>query len=83
MALKTLHPEKIAHGEQVLNFSNISLLDLQGHLATSSSAASRLALNPGLNLTRVSFLLCSKVFSRIIFSVIFRASNHQLVDKKN
>ena len=43
----------------------------------------RLALNPGLNLTRVSFFLCSKVFCRIIFSVIFRASNHQLVDEKN
>ena len=28
-------------------------------------------------------LLCSKAFSLIIFSVIFRASNHQLVDKKN
>ena len=29
------------------------------------------------------FFLCSKAFSRIIFSAIFRASNHQLVDKKN
>ena len=38
---------------------------------------SRLALNPGF------FFLCSKAFSRIIFSAIFRASNHQLVDKKN
>ena len=38
---------------------------------------SRLALNPGF------FFLFSKAFSRIIFSVIFRASNHQLVDKKN
>ena len=37
----------------------------------------RLALNPGC------FFLCSKAFSRIIFSVVFRASNHQLVDKKN
>ena len=36
----------------------------------------RLALNPGLNLTLVSF-------SQIIFSVILRASNHQLIDKKN
>ena len=43
----------------------------------------RLALNPGLNLTPVSFFLCSKVFSGIIFSVIFRASNHEPVDKKN
>ena len=30
-----------------------------------------------------SFFLSSKPFSRIIFSVIFRASNHQFVDKKN
>ena len=38
----------------------------------------RLALNPGF------FFLCSKAFSGIIFfSDIFRASNHQLVDKKN
>ena len=37
----------------------------------------RLALKPGL------FFLCSKAFSTIIFSVIFRAYNHQLVDKKN
>ena len=36
-----------------------------------------LALNPGF------FFLCSKAFSRIIFSVILRASNHHLVDKKN
>ena len=37
----------------------------------------RLALNPGF------FFLRSKAFSGIIFSVIFRASNHKLVDKKN
>ena len=42
----------------------------------------RLALNPGLNLTRVSLSCVQKHFSRIIFSVIFRALNHQLVDKK-
>ena len=29
------------------------------------------------------FFLCSKAFCWIIFSVILRASNHQLVDKKN
>ena len=34
-------------------------------------------------ITRVSYFLCSKAFCQIIFSVIFRASNHQLVDKKN
>ena len=37
----------------------------------------RLALNPGF------FFWRSKAFSRIIFSVIFRASIFQLVDKKN
>ena len=43
----------------------------------------RLVLNPGLNLTRVSLFCVQKPFFRIIFSVIFRAFNHQLVDKKN
>ena len=37
----------------------------------------RLALNPDF------FFWRSKAFSRVIFSVVFRASNHQLVDKKN
>ena len=37
-----------------------------------------LALNLGLKLSQVFFFLCSKAFSQIIFSVIFRASNHQL-----
>ena len=37
----------------------------------------RLVLNSGF------FSLCSKALSRIISSVIFRASNHQLEDKKN
>ena len=37
----------------------------------------RLALNPGF------FFLWSTTFSLIIFCAIFRASNHQLVDKKN
>ena len=33
--------------------------------------------NPGF------LFLCSKAFSRRIFSVILRASNHQFADKKN
>ena len=41
------------------------------------SAYPRVNFNPGF------FFLCSKAFSRKIFSVIFRTSNHQLVDKKN
>ena len=37
----------------------------------------------GLALNMGFFFLCSKAFLRIIFCAIFRASNHQLVDKKN
>ena len=32
---------------------------------------------------RGDFFFCSKAFSRIIFSVFFRASDHQTVDNKN
>ena len=42
----------------------------------------QLVLNPGLNLTRVSFSLVQKHFLTI-FCASFRASNHQLVDIKN
>ena len=39
------------------------------------------ALTRDLILTRVFF--CSKVFSRIIFPILFRVANHQIADKKN
>ena len=38
---------------------------------------------PGLKFNLGLFFLYSKAFSRLVFSVIFRPSNHQLVDKKN
>ena len=38
------------------------------------------ALNPGLNLTRVSFSFVQKHFHGLLF---LRAPNHQLVDEKN
>ena len=41
------------------------------------SAYLRVKFNPGF------FFLCSKAFSRIIFSVILSASKHQIVDKKD
>ena len=43
----------------------------------AQSFKGRLALNPGF------FFLCSTAFSLIIFCAIFKASNHQLIDKKN
>ena len=42
-----------------------------------------ISANPGLNFNLGFFFFCSKAFSRIIFSIFFRASNHQIVGKKN
>ena len=42
-----------------------------------------ISANPGLNYNPGFFFFCLKAFSRIIFSILFRASNHQIVDKKN
>ena len=39
------------------------------------------ALTRDLILSRVFF--CSKVFSRVIFPILFRVANHQIADKKN
>ena len=42
-----------------------------------------ISAQPGVKFNPCFSFFCSKAFSRIIFSVIFRAFNHQLVDKKN
>ena len=42
-----------------------------------------ISANPGLNLNLGFFSFCSKAFSRIIFSILSRASSHQIVGKKN
>jgi len=42
-----------------------------------------ISANRGLNFNLGFFFFCSKVFSGIIFSILFRASNHQIVGKKN
>ena len=42
-----------------------------------------ISANPGLNFNLGFFFFCSKAFSRIIFSILFIASNHQFVGKKN
>ena len=43
----------------------------------------RLALTRGYILIRVFFSFVQKHFSRIIFSIPFRAPNHQVVDRRN
>ena len=42
-----------------------------------------ISANTGLNFNLGFFFFCSKEFFRIIFSILFRPSNHQAVDKKN
>ena len=39
--------------------------------------------NLGLNFNPGSFFLLSKALSGIIFSILFRVSNHQIVGKEN
>ena len=39
--------------------------------------------NPGLNFNLGFFFLVCKEFFRIVFSILFRLSNHQIVDKEN
>ena len=39
--------------------------------------------NPGLNFNLGFFFYLSKALSGIIFSILFRVSNHQIVNKEN
>ena len=43
----------------------------------------RVSANPGLNFNRGFFFFLSKALSRIIFSIFFSISNHQIVGKEN
>ena len=43
----------------------------------------RLALTWGCNSNPAFFFFCTKVFSWIIFPILFRVSYHQIADKKN
>ena len=42
-----------------------------------------ISANTGLNFNPGFFFFCLKAFSWMIFSILFRASNHQIVDEKN
>ena len=56
------------------------------HGETSSGVAKCLGpviTYPGLNFNPGSFFFLSKALSRIIFSILFRVSNHQIVGKEN
>ena len=61
----------------VKNYVTISLYPLGPGVRTPVSA------NPGFNFNPGFFFLLSKALSRIIFSILFRVSNHQIVGKEN
>ena len=42
-----------------------------------------ISTNPGLNFNPGFFFFLSKALSRIIFSIFFRISNHQIVEREN
>ena len=42
-----------------------------------------ISANPGLNFNLGFYFFCSKSFFRIIFSIPFIASDHQIMDKNN
>ena len=54
-----------------------------GHKHEGPVVRRPISANPGLNFNLGFFFFCSKVFYRIIFSILFRASNHQIAGKKN
>ena len=77
---------KILRGEQGTNYLStkffrgrpISYGGLQGPVVQRLISA-----NPGLNLNLGFFFFCSKAFSWISFSILFRVSNHRIAGKKN
>ena len=54
-----------------------------GHKHQGPVVRRPISANPGLNFKLGLFFFCSKAFYRIIFSILFRASNHQIAGKKN
>ena len=69
--------------EFVVTYTNLAG-DNQLVIITQGPVVRRtISANPGLNLNLGFPFVCSKALSRIIFSILFTASNHQIVVKKN
>ena len=68
-------------GHKLNLFKNVTQCYLPGPVVRRPISA-----NPGLNFNLgffFFFFFCSKAFSRIIFSILYSASNHQIVSKRN
>ena len=69
----------IAHVVQIFERTHRKLRPL----AIIGRAAQLVSANPGLNFNSDFFSFLSKALSRIIFSIFFSLSNHQIVGKEN
>ena len=59
------------------------MIQLSAHLLSQGPVVrTPVSTNPGLNFNPAFFFLLSKALSRIIFCILFRVSNHQIVGKK-
>ena len=68
----------------ILNIKHQGRLRRRCNLTLGPVVQRLISANPGLNLNLgFFFFFCSKAFSRIIFSILFKASNHQIVGKNN
>ena len=63
--------------------TTIGLISEKATLHQGPVVQKPISANPGVKFNPGFFFLYSKAFCRITFSVIFRASNHQIVDKKD
>ena len=60
------------------------MIQLSAHLLSQGPVVrTPVSTNPGLNFNPAFFFLLSKALSRIIFGILFRVSNHQIVGIKN
>ena len=73
----------LKHLQKLGNHSSVFERNLGSNQALSCHLLSQVVrrpinANPGLNFNLGFFFFCSKGFSPIIFSILFRASNHQI-----
>ena len=66
------------YSKTISNELTLGLLNVQGPVVRTPVSA-----NLGLNFNPGFFFLLSKALSGIIFSILFRVSNHQVVGKEN
>ena len=67
----------------ILNIKHQGSLRRRCNLTLGPVVRRLISANPGLNFNLGFFFFCSKAFSRIIFTILFRASNHQIVGKNS